>query len=119
MERNCGLMKSLCSSVLLILVFCQFATAQQRRGVNLSPNLFGSVSQAAPTRTPISLSLSDAIDRALTYNLGTIISEEETRVSKAARIRALSELLPKVDVGVTGTMRSEERRVGKECGARW
>ena len=97
-------MKSLCSSVLLILVFCQFATAQQRRGTNFSPNLFGSVSQAAPTRNPISLSLSDAIDRALTYNLGTIISEEETRVSKAARIRALSELLPKVDVGVTGTM---------------
>jgi len=96
-------MKFLCGPVLLIFVLCRFAPAQQLRGTNLSPNLFGSVSRVAPSATTLSLSISDAIDLALKYNLGTIIGEQETRVSKAARIRALSELLPKVEAAVTGT----------------
>src|SRR5215831_16633468 len=104
MERNCGLMKSLSGPIVVILLLCQFAPAQQTRGTNLSPNLFGSVSEAASTRTTIPLSVSDAIDRALKYNLGAIIGEQQTRVTKAARIRALSELLPKVDAAVNETV---------------
>ena len=41
------------------------------------------------------------IDRAVKYNLGAIISEREIGVSRAARLRALSELLPKVAVTVS------------------
>src|SRR5262249_8059039 len=68
----------------------------QSPGMNLSPNFFGSVPQSAATGKPLPLSMSEAIDRALKYNLAPIISEQETRVSRAARLRSLSELLPKV-----------------------
>jgi outer membrane protein TolC len=95
-------------SGLLILLFtfgCQFVQAQQQpRTSNVSPNLFGSISQGAPASGTVQLSIADAIDRALKYNLGGIIGEQETRISTAARIRALSELLPKVDAGVTETV---------------
>src|SRR5437016_11686055 len=98
MERNCGPMKALAGSVILLIVLSSGAAqAQQTRGANLSPNLFGSVSQGAPSAGPIALSISGAIERALKFNLGTIIGEQETQVSRAARVRALSELLPKVN----------------------
>ena len=97
-------MKALAGSLILLFVLsAEIALAQQTRGTSLSPNLFGSVSQG-PAAAPISLSISDAIDRALKYNLGAVISEQETRVSKAARIRALSELLPKINVSVSETV---------------
>src|SRR5207253_764089 len=38
------------------------------------------------------------------YNLGGIIADEETRVSTAAHLRALSRFLPKVDADVTETV---------------
>ena len=97
-------MKALAASVILLLLSWQFAMAQQSRGTTVSPNLFGSVSQGAPTGDMLTLSISDAIDRALKYNLGVIISEQETRVSRAARLRALSELLPKATASVTETV---------------
>jgi len=91
--------------LLILLVFSSgLALAQQTRGMNLSPNLFGSVTQGRPTGDAIPLSIADALDRALKYNLGPIISEQETGVSKAARMRALSELLPKIEGGVTETV---------------
>jgi len=92
------------SFILLLAFFCQFAHAQQTRASDLSPNLFGSISQGAPTGGAIQLSICDAIDRALRYNLGAIIGEQETRVSAAARVRALSELLPKVNAGFSETI---------------
>ena len=60
-------MKALpCSLTLLFVFFPSFAEAQQQpRGGNLTPTLFGSVSQGVPTGTAIPLSISDAIDRAL------------------------------------------------------
>jgi outer membrane protein TolC len=88
---------------LIILLYSQVGQAQQSRA-NVSPNLFGSVSQGTPTSGPISLSVADAIGRALKYNLGPILAEQETRVSSAARVRALSELLPKINAGVTETV---------------
>jgi outer membrane protein TolC len=95
MERNCRGMKVLVG-LLVSLFVCETVLAQQSRGTNLSPNFFGSVSQGAPNGVPLSLSISEAIDRALKYNLAPIISEQETRVSRAARLRSLSELLPKL-----------------------
>jgi outer membrane protein TolC len=101
MERNCGSMKVLFAGVIGLLCLCQFTFAQQGRATTLSPNLFGSAPpKTAPTGNTIPLSVSDTIDRALKYNLGTIISEQETRVSRAERVRALSELLPKVSMSV-------------------
>src|SRR4051812_41465672 len=93
-------MKALVVFFVLLLLFVQMATAQPQRGMNINQNLFGSVSQGRPVSETIPLSLADAIDRALKYNLGSIISEQETRVARAARIRSLSDLLP----NVTGTV---------------
>ena len=99
-------MKALpCSLTLLFVFFSSFAEAQQQpRGGNLTPTLFGSVSQGVPTGTAIPLSISDAIDRALKYNLGSIISEQETRTARAQRLRSLADLLPRVTGGVTETV---------------
>ena len=98
-------MKAIGSSfILLIAFFCEFANGQQPRSSNIPPNLLGSVSQGAPAASTIQLSITDAIDRALKYNLAGIIGEQETRVSVAARVRALSELLPKVNASITETV---------------
>lgn len=48
----------------------------------------------------ISLTLLDAIDRGLKYNLGIILSERGTESATASRLRALSELLPHVSAHV-------------------
>ncbi|HYR85371.1 MAG TPA: TolC family protein [Terriglobia bacterium] len=95
---------SLCSLTLLFIFFSGFAEAQQPRRENLPPTLFGSVSQGAPTGTVLRLSLSDAIDRALRYNLGTVISEQDTRGAKAQRLRTLSDLLPRINGEITQTV---------------
>ncbi len=92
------------SIVLLFAFFCEFAHAQQPRTSNLSPNLLGSVSPGVPTGGTIQLTIADAIDRALKYNIGGIIGEQETRVARAERVRALSELMPKVNTEVTETI---------------
>jgi hypothetical protein len=98
-------MKALAGSVIMLLaLFPGVAQARQTRGANLSPNLFGSVAQGTATGNPIPLSVADAIERALKYNLGAIVSEQETQVTRAARVRALSELLPKINAGVAETI---------------
>jgi outer membrane protein TolC len=86
--------------LLLLVLLSSVAQAQQSRGTTVSPNLFGSVPQGTATTGVISLSISEAIDRALKYNLGPVIAERETRISTAERVRALSDLLPKVNVTV-------------------
>src|SRR5881296_1598347 len=91
------------SIVLLFAFFCGFAHAQQPRTSSLSPSFFGSISQGVPTGTTIQLTIADAIDRALRYNLGVVIGEQESRIARAERVRALSELLPKVNAEVTET----------------
>jgi outer membrane protein TolC len=87
-----------------VLVFAQSLPAQQPRTAALPAAVFGSVPEGSPTGEPLSLSIAEAIDRALRYNLGAILSEQETRVSRAARVRALSELLPKATASLTETV---------------
>ena len=47
------------------------------------------------------LSLSDAINRALKYNLGILLSEHATEQARGARIYALSKLLPQISAGTS------------------
>src|SRR5437870_11809581 len=102
MERDCGPMNALGGSFILLFAFlCGYAEAQQPRGSNIPSDFSGSVSQGTPSGGVIPLSIGDAIDRALKYNLGYVIGEQETRVSTAARVRSLSELLPKVNAGIS------------------
>lgn len=93
--------------LLFIVLLSQFAQAQQTGGTSdtgVTPNLLGSVTQGNPTPGAIPLSIADAIDRALKYNLGPVITQQETRISTANRLRSLSELLPKINVTVGETV---------------
>jgi outer membrane protein TolC len=56
----------------------------------------GGVPTGQATPGVLSLSLADSIDRGLKYNLGLLLSEQGTRAARGARLRALSDLLPKV-----------------------
>ena len=63
----------------------------------------GSVPAGRATGDVLPLSLKDALDRALTYNLGLIESEQNTRTARAARLRSLNALLPDVSGRVSGS----------------
>src|SRR5262252_1885554 len=56
----------------------------------------GSVPTGQATATPLPLSLKDAFDRALKYNLGVIESDQNTRLARAARLRSLNALVPQI-----------------------
>src|SRR6516225_3603277 len=60
---------------------------------------FGSVPAGAATGEVLHLTLRDAINRAVRYNLGQIESGENARIARGQRLRALSVLLPQVTVG--------------------
>jgi outer membrane protein TolC len=49
----------------------------------------------------ISLSLTDAINRGLKYNLGILMSDQATEQARGAKIRALSRLLPQISAGAS------------------
>jgi outer membrane protein TolC len=60
----------------------------------------GSVPSGAASNEIIRLSLQDAINMALRYNLGAIESGEEVQITRGQRLIALSSLLPQVSAGV-------------------
>lgn len=71
--------------------------------VNLSSSqnpLLGGIPSGKPTGGALPLSLSDALKRALRYNLGVTISEQAIRATRGARMLVLSQLLPQVATGV-------------------
>src|SRR5258706_8873485 len=59
----------------------------------------GSVSGGAATNDVIRLSLQDAINMALRYNLGAIESGENVQITRGQRLISLSNLLPEVSAG--------------------
>ncbi len=63
-----------------------------------------SVPTGSPTGAVLTLSLSDALDRGLKYNLGLIESDVRTRTARAARFRDLNELLPDVNASISQTV---------------
>jgi len=66
--------------------------------------LSGSVPSGAATNEVIQLTLRDAINRALRYNLATIESEQDARIARGQRLMALSTLLPQVSAGASETV---------------
>ena len=61
----------------------------------------GGVPQGTPTGQTLQLSVADVIHRALEYNLGVLLSEQEVSHAGGTRWVALSELLPNVNAHVT------------------
>jgi outer membrane protein TolC len=86
-------------SVLLSLTITLFAQAQTSP-TPFSPNL-GSVPSGPATKEVLHLTLRDAINMALRYNLGVIESGENARAVHGQRLRVLSNLLPQVSAGAS------------------
>jgi outer membrane protein TolC len=99
-------MKALPVSFILLFLLVGYTAYAQKTPLfpGFSPNLFGSVAQGQPMAGSIQLTVGDAIDRALKYNLGAIVAGQETRIATAARLRALSRFLPKLNVDVSETV---------------
>jgi outer membrane protein TolC len=85
--------RALCSLMLLIVG----TTASWAQA--MSPNV-GSVPSGPASNEVLRLTLSEAISRAVRYNLGAIESDENTRVARGQRLLALSSLLPQVSAGL-------------------
>ena len=68
---------------------------------NPASALTGSVPSDQPSNKVLSLTLGDAITRALRYNLATIESGESARIARAERLLALSRLVPEVSAGAS------------------
>ena len=68
-------------------------------------NLFlGSVPTGQTTGTTIDLSLQEAFQRALKYNLGEIESSQNTRAAHAVRLRSLNALLPNLSARLSAAV---------------
>ena len=50
-----------------------------------------------PTKETLALTISDALNRALTNNLGVLLAEEGVDHAQGARWRAMSSLLPNIN----------------------
>ncbi len=90
-------------SFVTILLTSLLAPAAGSRAQTQNPFL-GSVPTGQATATTLDLSLHDAFDRALKYNLGAIEGVENTRVARAVRLRGLNALLPDLSARVSGTV---------------
>jgi outer membrane protein TolC len=69
----------------------------------LPASVLASVPSGTVSATPLGLSLSDAIDRALRYNLAILTSTQDERAAAAQRLEALSDLLPKLSANLSST----------------
>ncbi len=87
------------AAVLAVAVTANGQTGEAQSG-STSP-FFGSATQGTTTTTTMSLSVKDAVDRALQFNLGLLLQEEEARHAHGARWRALAGLLPDISTGIT------------------
>ena len=96
-------------AILTLLLGSSTATAEQSAGQERS-RFLGSVPTGQATGTALPLSLKDAFDRALTYNLGLIESDQNARAARAVRLRNLSALLPDVSARVSGTRQQIDLR---------
>jgi len=80
----------------LVLAASFLASAATLGAQTLRSPFLGSVKAASVTDASLTLSLTDAIDRGLQYNLGLIEASTAGAAARAARLRALSALLPTV-----------------------
>jgi len=87
--------------VFLSLSLIAASPAFAQTSANSSSVVLGSVPSGPATGETIHLTLRDAINMALHYNLGQIESGEDVRAARGQRLQALSLLLPQVDAGVT------------------
>jgi outer membrane protein TolC len=97
-------LKKLSTIVTLVVGMSAPAVAQQDIQIGASTNPFmGSAPHGTATADTIQLSVKDAVQRALQYNLGLLLQEEAVKTAHGARWRALASLLPDVSAGTTAS----------------
>ncbi len=113
-------------SAVLLFCCCQASAQVQTPGLTSLPSaeqviqrnqdpFAGSLPQGKAMPEVIDLSVQNALDRGLKYNLGLYLSDRVTEQARAARLKALSELLPNINGAVT----EEEQKINlKEFGLR-
>jgi outer membrane protein TolC len=90
-----------CSILVTIVVtmgIVEFAAAQGQNPFQ------GSVPSGQPTGTIMDLSLKQAFDLALKYNLGAVESDQTTRAAHAVRLSALNALLPNISARIAASV---------------
>lgn len=98
------------SSITLALLLCASLHCAGQGGspgataITTQSPFLGSVPTGQATSTPVPLSLKDAFDRALKYNLGVIEADEGTRAARAARLHSLNALLPDLTARISSTV---------------
>ena len=98
----------LAAAVVLAALVVEPVSAQRFNvapSVPLSSPFMGGVPDGQPSAQPMSISIGDAITRALSHNLGVLEAEERLGQARSTRRIALSDLLPHVNATV-----SESRR---------
>jgi outer membrane protein TolC len=108
-------------TIVVFLVACAFLGAQVPPPPEPIPNgpapvlqqsfqvdYNGSVPTGLATTTPIAISLRDAIQRGLKYNMGILTNADIVNTSAAERRRTLSTLLPQFSVGITQNSLQED-----------
>jgi outer membrane protein TolC len=81
--------------IVLLAVFWIVAPA-----VAQNTDVMGSVPSGPARNEVLRLTLRDALDMALRYNLGAIESGENAQIARGQRLLALSHLLPQVSAGI-------------------
>jgi outer membrane protein TolC len=95
------LLRRFAASVLLWLLSALAVQAQTGQSPALQTS--GSVPAVGATHDIRQLTLTDAIDMAMRYNLGALESAENARSARGQRLQSLSALLPQVSVGASRT----------------
>jgi len=108
------------SAIGAVLLFCcsQVSAQVQTPGLTSLPSaeqiiqrnqdpFSGSLPQGKASPGIVDLTVREALDRALKYNLGLYLSDRATEQARAARLRALSDLLPHINGAVT----EEEQKI--------
>ena len=75
-------------------------SSTQSQSLDSNSPFSGSVVQLKPTGDVLPLTIKDAIQLGLKYNLGLILSSEGNEQARGARIRALSDLLPNLSARI-------------------
>src|SRR5215472_1231898 len=102
LARHSVILPSILSAILVGSPSLSRAQAQ-------SPFL-GSVPTGQASATPLQLSLQEAFERALKYNLGGVEGSEDTRAAHATRLRSLNALLPNLTARVSYALEQNNLR---------
>ena len=120
-ERNALNKPALCAGLIVVsvLLTCSSAMGQTsgqassalpsaEQVINRNQDPFaGSIPQAKATAETLELTIEDALQRGLKYNLGLYLADRATQQSRASRLRALSDMLPVVN----GSFAEEEQKI--------